>query len=100
MHRSYPRRPGEDRLRPAVAGGEGVGGHTIKRVMWVATRMDCPRCGATLETYSLSGRDASVCESCGYVGVPVEHTSEPEEFESWQDAIRRFYEGDAEEGKN
>ena len=54
--------------------------------------MDCPRCGGEVETYSLSGNDAEICESCGYVGVAVEHQSERLEFESWNDALERFYE--------
>ncbi|AGN02904.1 hypothetical protein L593_14850 [Salinarchaeum sp. Harcht-Bsk1] len=54
--------------------------------------MECPRCGGEIETYSLAGHDADICESCGYVGVAVEHQSEPEEFESWTDALERFYE--------
>lgn len=55
--------------------------------------MDCPRCSATLKTYTLEGHQAEVCESCGYAGVAVEHRSEPEEFESWQDALARFRDG-------
>lgn len=54
--------------------------------------MACPRCGGTLESYTLSGRRAESCEQCGYVGVSVEHESEPEEVESWNDALERFYE--------
>ncbi|WP_162991647.1 MULTISPECIES: hypothetical protein [Halostella] len=58
--------------------------------------MDCPRCDAEVERYTLEGHDAQVCERCGYVGVSVEHESEPVEVESWQDAFRRFNEKNAE----
>jgi hypothetical protein len=54
--------------------------------------MHCPRCGGDFETYTMWGRDATVCGSCGYVGVSVEHKSDREERESWDHAIRRFYE--------
>jgi len=54
--------------------------------------MTCPRCGDTLEAYSLSGREAEICESCGYVGVSVAHDSERREVESWNEALERFYE--------
>lgn len=52
--------------------------------------MECPRCGSTLERYALQGREAVACESCGYIGVPVEHRGELAEFESWDEAIDRF----------
>ncbi|WP_254538040.1 hypothetical protein [Halomarina litorea] len=52
--------------------------------------MDCPRCDAPLEAYVLFGREAVACETCGYLGVTVEHRSEPREIESWQAAIDRF----------
>ena len=58
--------------------------------------MDCPRCETTLETYALGDSEAEVCERCGYVGVTVEHEREPVEFESWQEALRRFEEKHAE----
>lgn len=54
--------------------------------------MECPRCGADMETYSLGGREAQACESCNYVGVPVEHQSEREKPETWADALSRFEE--------
>lgn len=54
--------------------------------------MECPRCGGRLETYSLGEEESVGCESCGYVGVEVEHDHEPLRFESWDDAIERFYE--------
>lgn len=52
--------------------------------------MVCPRCGGRLETLSLGGREAHVCEDCAYVGVPVDHESERDDPESWETAIRRF----------
>lgn len=51
--------------------------------------MECPRCAATLVQYSLDGREAVVCESCGFIGVPVEHRGEYREVESWDDAVSR-----------
>jgi len=56
--------------------------------------MECPRCGETLDEYSLATGDAEefVCEGCGYAGVPVEHHSEPEETETWEEAFERFSE--------
>ncbi|MFB6103332.1 MAG: hypothetical protein ABEJ73_12320 [Haloplanus sp.] len=53
--------------------------------------MDCPQCGGTLVTYALSDQEASVCEDCGYVGIPAEHRGEARRVESWDDALRRFY---------
>lgn len=50
----------------------------------------CPRCGSSLSSYSLSDVEAYGCDSCGWVGVPVDHQSEPERLETWQDAIQRF----------
>ncbi|WP_338740787.1 hypothetical protein [Haloplanus salilacus] len=56
--------------------------------------MDCPQCGGTLATYALSGREASVCEDCGYVGIAAEHRGDTRRIESWNDALRRFYGSD------
>jgi predicted RNA-binding Zn-ribbon protein involved in translation (DUF1610 family) len=53
--------------------------------------MECPRCGEELERYALQGREAFVCNACGYIGVPVEHRGEYEPPESWDDAISRFH---------
>jgi DNA-directed RNA polymerase subunit M/transcription elongation factor TFIIS len=53
--------------------------------------MDCPQCGTTLATYALDGREATVCEDCGYVGIAAEHRGEPRRIESWNEALRRFY---------
>jgi hypothetical protein len=63
--------------------------------------MDCPQCDGPLATYALSGREASVCEDCGYVGIAAEHRGEARTVESWDDALRRFYhahDADAEPG--
>jgi len=54
---------------------------------------DCPRCGALLELYSTDdGENAYVCADCGYADVPVEHRSEADETESWDEAFDRFVE--------
>jgi hypothetical protein len=63
--------------------------------------MDCPQCGGELATYALGGREASVCEDCGHVGIAAEHRGGPRSVESWDDALRRFYhahDSDAEPG--
>ncbi|WP_439026207.1 zf-TFIIB domain-containing protein [Haloarchaeobius sp. DT45] len=52
---------------------------------------ECPRCGSSLSHYALSDVEAYGCDSCGWVGIDVEHRSEPVRIESWQDAIRRFH---------
>lgn len=54
--------------------------------------MDCHRCGGTLTIYELGGSESWVCQACGWVGVETEHGSEPSERESWDDALKRFYE--------
>jgi len=55
--------------------------------------MDCPQCeGGTLVTYALDGREAHVCEQCGYVGIPADHHGERAAPESWNDALRRYHE--------
>jgi DNA-directed RNA polymerase subunit M/transcription elongation factor TFIIS len=54
--------------------------------------MDCPECGGSLSTYRLSSREAYVCEECGYVGIQADHHGDPEDTESWTDALRRFHE--------
>jgi len=54
--------------------------------------MECPRCGGSVATYQLGGRESYVCGDCEYVGIDVEHGSEPEEVESWDEAMERFYE--------
>lgn len=55
---------------------------------------ECPRCGESLEEYSLATGEGEefVCKDCGYAGVPVEHGSESEEPESWEKALERFSE--------
>lgn len=55
--------------------------------------MDCPRCESTLDRYALFGKEAVHCEDCGYLGVTVDHESEPREIESWDAAFERFREG-------
>jgi hypothetical protein len=60
--------------------------------------MDCPQCGGTLATYALGGREASVCEDCGYVGIAAEHRGDPRSVESWDDALRRFYRAHGSDG--
>lgn len=52
--------------------------------------MECPRCGGPLGRYSLGDQEAIRCESCGYVGVPVEHRGERKRVESWEEAISRY----------
>ncbi|WP_254767996.1 zf-TFIIB domain-containing protein [Salinilacihabitans rarus] len=52
----------------------------------------CPRCQAPLERLSLGDVETVACNRCGYANVPVDHESEPEDAESWRDAINRFYE--------
>ncbi len=51
--------------------------------------MACPRCAGPLDHYALQGREALVCEDCGYIDVPVEHHSDAPEIESWDDAVNR-----------
>ncbi len=51
--------------------------------------MDCPRCGSTLERYTLGDRSAVTCGSCGYAGVSVDHRGERQRVETWTEAISR-----------
>jgi DNA-directed RNA polymerase subunit M/transcription elongation factor TFIIS len=67
------------------------GGGKAKYVGRKSGGMDCPQCGGPLATYALGGREASVCEDCGYVGIAAEHRGEARTVESWDDALRRFY---------
>jgi len=53
--------------------------------------MDCPRCGGTLSSYRLADAETVACDDCIYVGVPVDHTSEGHQRESWTEALDRFY---------
>ena len=39
----------------------------------------------------MGGSEATVCDSCGYVGVPADHHGEIESPEPWSEALRRFY---------
>lgn len=57
--------------------------------------MDCPQCDGSLRSYSLDGHEASVCDRCGYVGIPADHRGDETTTESWADALRRFYADDA-----
>ncbi len=52
--------------------------------------MDCPQCESELVTYHYRDHEASVCESCGYVGIFADHKGEPIQVESWHEALRRF----------
>ncbi|WP_435064851.1 zf-TFIIB domain-containing protein [Halobaculum sp. EA56] len=53
--------------------------------------MDCPRCGASLRTFRLSGSESVVCESCSYVGVSTDLRPESgTRPESWEEALDRF----------
>lgn len=54
--------------------------------------MECPECAGSLAAYVLDGREASVCERCGWVGIETDHRGEGVPPESWDDALDRFYE--------
>lgn len=54
--------------------------------------MNCPRCGGTVTIYQLDDRESHICGDCEYVGIDVEHGTKPEEVESWDEAMMRFYE--------
>lgn len=54
--------------------------------------MECPECGGPLDAYVLDGREASICERCGWVGIEADHRGEGVTPESWDDALARFYE--------
>lgn len=54
--------------------------------------MDCPRCGGDLARYVFDDHETVSCERCGYLGVPVEHSGEYREVESWEEALARFRE--------
>ena len=56
--------------------------------------MDCPRCGGSLSQYRLGDAETVACDDCIYVGVAVDHTSEPGHRESWTEALDRFEAGD------
>lgn len=61
--------------------------------------MDCPECGGPLDAYVLDGREASICERCGRVGIEADHRGKGQRTESWDDALRRFYEHNVETGR-
>lgn len=52
--------------------------------------MECPRCEGPVESYTLDGTSAVVCQRCGYVGIPTDHRSGTETSESRDEAIARF----------
>lgn len=52
--------------------------------------MPCPRCGGDLIEYRLDGREARGCDTCGYVGIPVDHHGSPTPSETWAESLRRF----------
>lgn len=52
--------------------------------------MECPRCGGRLRSYQLGDANSQACEDCAYVGVFVDHRSQRENPESWDDALSRF----------
>lgn len=52
--------------------------------------MNCPRCGGSVTVYRLGEQESYVCGDCEYVGIDVEHGAEPEEMESWDEAMARF----------
>jgi len=51
----------------------------------------CPRCGSPPESITLDGVTTWYCDDCGYANVPVNHSEEGEDPESWQEALNRFY---------
>jgi hypothetical protein len=55
--------------------------------------MDCPRCTRRLSRLDFEGREALVCEGCGYADVEVDQRGERVEVESWAEAIERFRAG-------
>ncbi len=51
--------------------------------------MECPRCGNSLERYTLGDREAVTCGACGYAGIAVDHHGERRTVESWAEALSR-----------
>ena len=43
-----------------------------------------------MTVYRLGEQESYVCGGCEYVGINVEHGAEPEEVESWDEAMARF----------
>ena len=43
-----------------------------------------------MTVYRLGEQESYVCGDCEYVGIDVEHGAEPEEVESWDEAMARF----------
>lgn len=60
--------------------------------------LQCPRCGGTLITYTLEGKEAVVCEECEFVNVPTRHATHSgdgeAETESWDEVLERYREGE------
>lgn len=56
--------------------------------------MDCPRCGGSLERYALGERETDACGDCGFLDVPADHRYQIPTRESWDDAMKRFANGD------
>lgn len=52
--------------------------------------MSCPRCGGDLIEYRLDDRQARKCDTCGFVGIPIDHHGSPAPSETWAEALRRF----------
>ncbi|PCR90144.1 zf-TFIIB domain-containing protein [Natrinema ejinorense] len=57
---------------------------------------ECPRCGGSIEEFSLGDVSTITCSRCGFADIPVEHQPAGENTESWRDAFNRFYEDSAE----
>lgn len=53
--------------------------------------MGCIECGGSVDVYRLAERTATVCERCGRVGIDADHRGSAEKKESWDVALRRFY---------
>jgi DNA-directed RNA polymerase subunit M/transcription elongation factor TFIIS len=51
--------------------------------------MECPRCGNSLERYTLGHRESVTCGACGYAGIAVDHHGERRTVETWAEAISR-----------
>ena len=52
--------------------------------------MECPRCGSSLERYTLGERSTVTCGECRYIGVPVDHHGQQRTAETWADALSRI----------
>lgn len=56
-----------------------------------AEHADCPRCGGSIEAYTLGNQHAATCRDCGWVGVEatLPGSDEASAGESWDDALDR-----------